>query len=145
MFARRIRSLPLQQLLKVGWALPCSLVGLGVAAPILLCGGKVTLVSSAVAVTWAESGSRCRTWTTRLPFRALTLGHVILAVTSGELHQLLPHELVHVRQYERWGMFFFPAYAASSMWQLLIGRRAYWDNWFEVQARERSAWREAKR
>jgi hypothetical protein len=30
---------------------------------------------------------------------------------------------------------FFAAYAGSSLWQLLRGRRAYWDNHFEVEAR----------
>jgi hypothetical protein len=48
------------------------------------------------------------------------------------------HEQAHVRQYERWGLFFFVAYPAASLWQLLRCRRPYLDNWFEVQARERS-------
>ena len=46
------------------------------------------------------------------------------------------HEQAHVRQYERWGVFFFVAYPAASLWQLLRCRRPYIDNWFEVQARE---------
>jgi hypothetical protein len=43
-----------------------------------------------------------------------------------------------VRQYERWGLLFYPAYGLSSLWQLLRGRRPYWDNVFEVEARRRS-------
>ena len=42
----------------------------------------------------------------------------------------------------RLGLVFFLAYAASSLWQLLRGRRAYWDNHFEVEARARASARE---
>jgi hypothetical protein len=73
-----------------------------------------------------------------MPFRGITLGRVILAVTEEELVRLREHERVHVRQYEWWGIFFFPAYLASSLWQLSRGRKIYWDNYFEVQAREQS-------
>jgi hypothetical protein len=74
----------------------------------------------------------------RLPFRAITFGHVVIAATPAALEGSRAHERVHVEQYERWGILFFPAYAASSLWQLLRRRRAYWDNYFEVQARRRS-------
>ena len=48
-------------------------------------------------------------------------------------------ERAHVRQYELWGAFFLLAYPAASFWQLLQGRRAYFDNWFEVQARKKAS------
>ena len=73
-----------------------------------------------------------------LPYRAITFGHVIVAVTEAELGRCREHERVHVRQYVHWGPFFPVAYAATSAWQLLNGRRAYWDNYFEVQARKDS-------
>jgi hypothetical protein len=73
-----------------------------------------------------------------LPFRGIVFGHVILAVIGEELRTLGPHERVHVEQYERWGLLFFLAYGASGFWQLINGRRPYWDNHFEVQARARS-------
>ena len=73
-----------------------------------------------------------------LPYRAITFGHVIVAVTETELGRCREHERVHVRQYAHWGPFFPLAYAATSAWQLLNGRRAYWDNYFEVQARKDS-------
>ena len=74
-----------------------------------------------------------------MPFRAIALGHVVIAVGRIELDAMRAHEQVHVRQCERWGIAFFPAYAASSLWQLLRGRNAYWDNHFEVEARRLSA------
>ena len=44
------------------------------------------------------------------------------------------HELVHVRQYERWGPVFIPAYLLSSLCLWLRGRDAYFDNPFEREA-----------
>ena len=69
-----------------------------------------------------------------LRFSAMTLGHVILAVDRSALAQLRQHEHVHVRQYERWGPFFLPAYLLSSLLQLLLGRNPYRENHFERQA-----------
>ncbi len=67
-------------------------------------------------------------------FGAITLGHVILGTCHRELAALRAHEHVHVRQYERWGMFFLPAYALSSLWELIHGRCSYRNNFFERQA-----------
>lgn len=70
-------------------------------------------------------------------YRAITLGHVILGVTADDLAASRDHEHVHVAQYERWGVVFFVAYPLASLWQVLRGRDAYWDNPFEVEAREK--------
>jgi hypothetical protein len=69
---------------------------------------------------------------------ALTLGHAILAVSESAFYNTWEHEYAHVRQYERWGILFVPAYLASGWWQWLHGRDAYWDNGFEVEARSAS-------
>ncbi|MFN6127418.1 MAG: hypothetical protein ACK6DC_23955 [Planctomycetota bacterium] len=66
---------------------------------------------------------------------ALTLGHTILAISESAFHETWEHEMVHVRQYERWGVLFVPAYLLSGCWQWLHGRDAYWDNPFEIEAR----------
>jgi hypothetical protein len=75
----------------------------------------------------------------RLPFSAITLGHVVLGVSQHELARLRVHEHAHVRQYERWGLLFFVAYPVSSGVQWLLGRSPYWHNRFEVQARAQEA------
>jgi hypothetical protein len=106
------------------WAAPCSLLGLCLALPVLLLGGRARWAQGALEVTWRA--------------HLAAFGHVILAVTADELLQIGAHERVHVAQYGRWGLFFLPAYAASSLWQLLRGRDPYWDNAFEVDARRRS-------
>ena len=127
---------------QMAWASPCSLAGLALAAAVLLCGGRARGNAGTLEVCLHRSISR-QGWLLRsLPFRAITLGHVIVAATPQEMERLRAHELVHVRQYELWGPLFFVAYATSSLWQLLRGRRAYWDNHFEVEARAHSAARE---
>jgi hypothetical protein len=89
-------------------------------------------------VTYRLSQDTCGRLASKLPFRAIVFGHVIIAVTQQELIVIGPHERVHVAQYEIWGPLFLLAYPAASFWQLLKGRSPYWHNYFEVQARERS-------
>ena len=120
---------------KLAWAAPCSLLGLIAAFPVLLCGGYARRGGGTLEVTLRHSETDCPSVAGLLRFRAITLGHVILAVGRTDLERLRAHELVHVRQYERWGVVFFVAYAASALWQVLNGRSAYWHNHFEVQAR----------
>jgi hypothetical protein len=72
-----------------------------------------------------------------LPFggaTAMTLGHVILARDIFCRDSAREHELVHVRQYERWGPAFIPAYFACSLVLWLRGRHPYFDNPFEREA-----------
>jgi hypothetical protein len=57
---------------------------------------------------------------------------------------LRKHEHVHVRQYERWGVLFIPAYVLSSLWQVLRGRSAYSANHFERQVQSRLEVRPAR-
>lgn len=130
--------MPWQTVAKLFWAAPCSAVGLALAAVPLALGGKAKWSSGALEVTFRQNLAGCGKLARRLPFRGIVFGHVILAVTDEELVHLGPHERVHVAQYERWGPLFFVAYGASSLWQLCKGRRPYWDNHFEIQARQRS-------
>lgn len=65
---------------------------------------------------------------------AMTLGHTILGRSWNALETSRDHEHVHVRQYERWGPLFIPAYLAASAWMWLRGRDVYRDNPFEVEA-----------
>ena len=127
-----------QRVAKVFWALPCTVVGLAFAAVTLIAGGKASWSSGVVEVTYRHSRASCGKLAHKLPFRGIVFGHVILAITREELAVIGPHERVHVEQYERWGPFFFVAYGASSFWQLINGRSPYWDNHFEIQAREYS-------
>jgi hypothetical protein len=118
------------------WAAPCSAVGLLFAGVVLLLGGSARPHAGTLEVRWRDDDAACGRFARRLPFCAITLGHVIVGVTAEALDRSRAHERVHVRQYERWGLLFFPAYAASSLWQWVRGRRPYWDNVFEVEARD---------
>jgi hypothetical protein len=66
---------------------------------------------------------------------ALTLGHVIVGRGQASLTRLAAHERVHVRQYERWGPLFLPAYGCASLWAWARGADPYRDNRFEREAR----------
>jgi hypothetical protein len=126
------------RVLRYAWASPCSLVGLLLALPMLLLGGRVRIESGVLEV--ALPGTRRH----RLDLGAITLGHVVLGGSAHTLNHLRAHEQEHVRQYERWGLVFFLAYPASSLIQLLRGRHPYWLNHFEVQARTLCAERLAR-
>lgn len=113
------------------WAAPCTVVGAVAAAVLLLCGAQARAVRGVLEVS---GGALPR----HLPFEAITLGHVVLARTPRAMRRLRRHERVHVRQCERWGPAFFAAYLLAGAWQWLRGRRAYWDNPFEIEARRES-------
>ena len=65
---------------------------------------------------------------------AMTFGHVVIGRDQCALDITRVHERVHVRQYERWGPAFIPAYLTASAWAWLRGRRAYEGNYFEREA-----------
>jgi hypothetical protein len=65
---------------------------------------------------------------------AMTLGHVVLGRDELLLDLTRDHERVHVRQCERWGPLFLPAYLLASAYIFLRGGRAYRDNPFEREA-----------
>ncbi|WP_432719627.1 hypothetical protein R0381_000234 [Jeongeupia wiesaeckerbachi] len=123
----------LLHVLRYTWAAPCSAVGLLLAAPALLLGGKARCHFGILEI--ALPGTEAM----RRRLGAITFGHVVLGGSEETLAQLRSHELEHVRQYERWGVVFFLAYPASSLVQLCRGRHPYWSNHFEVQARARCA------
>jgi hypothetical protein len=124
----------LLKLLAIVWASPWSLLGLLLGAVGLISGGKAYLVHGAVEFC----GGGVRWLLRRTPLvrgaAALTLGHVILAQTPFDLESCRSHEHIHIRQYERWGPAFLPAYLSCSLWLWLRGRNGYLDNPFEVQA-----------
>jgi hypothetical protein len=65
---------------------------------------------------------------------AMTLGHVVLGVNQLSLDETRNHERVHVRQVERWGPAFIPAYLVASLIMWMRGRDPYMDNPFEREA-----------
>jgi hypothetical protein len=116
------------------WTCPNSLLGVGCALLARTTGGELA-IRDGVLEAW---GGALAGILPRLPAAtgvvAITLGHVVLATSQTELEKTRAHERVHVRQYERWGPFFIPAYLAASGVALLQGRDPYHDNHFEREA-----------
>ncbi len=122
------------QLLCWLWASPASLVGL-VAGMVGLCtGGSIQRVGPTLEFWGGAVSGLMQSRLVRA--RGMTLGHVILGVSQPALESVRLHEWVHVRQYERWGPLFLPAYLISSAVLWLAGRNPYWENPFEVEAYE---------
>jgi hypothetical protein len=124
------------RVLRYLWAGPTTAIGLGLGL-LALAGGRVRAVDGVLEVEGPLLGSLLR----RAPgsgILAITLGHVVLGVDAAALEATRAHERVHVRQYERWGPLFVPAYLAAGAWALVRGRHPYHDNRFEREAREDS-------
>jgi hypothetical protein len=120
------------------WASPNTAIGLVLGLVALTFRARVRSRHGAVEFFGGRLGALFAMPRFACPFRAVTLGHVILGIDAAALDCARAHEHVHVRQYEQWGPLFLPAYAVSSLWQLARGRRCYRDNWFERQAYDRS-------
>ncbi len=114
------------------WSSPTTLVGLAASAASL----SVPRPTGSVLVSTASRGF-ARWFLSRRGYCAITLGHLVL-LTRDAPPEVLLHELVHVRQAERWGPLFIPAYLVAMLTVRLRGGNPYWDNPFEAEARNRS-------
>lgn len=117
------------------WASPYTLLGLLIGLLGLATGGKASIRGPVVqfhggAVKWL-----IQHLLPNGPFvLAMTLGHVVIGQTEASLDISHEHELVHVRQFERWGPLMGPAYLLCSAVVWMQGGRAYRDNPFEREA-----------
>ena len=127
------------QIFLYAWALPTTSVGL-LFVPAALVGGKMRWVDGVLEL----QGGVVRFFLencTLLPggASAMTLGHVVLGRDQAALDRTRSHERVHVRQVERWGPLFLPAYVIASIVAAVQGHDAYRDNLFEREAFEDDA------
>ena len=122
------------RLLRYLWASPYTALGLLFGVLAVLFGATARRHHGVIEIFGGRLGRALSEVPEPMSFSAMTLGHVILAVDRSALSQLRLHEHVHVRQYERWGPLFLPAYLLSSLLQLLRGRNPYRENHFERQA-----------
>ena len=128
----------LRRVCAYAWASPNSAAGLLIGVAALALGAQARAISGNVEICGGLLGRAAARLPSQRHFAAITLGHVILAVSPEALAPLRAHEHVHVLQYERWGALFIPAYLLSSLWQLLRGRSAYSANYFERHAQARA-------
>ena len=59
---------------------------------------------------------------------------MVFGIDQSALDRTREHERVHVRQYERWGPLFLPAYGLASLLAARRGQHAYYGNRFEREA-----------
>lgn len=121
------------RLIRLIWASPNTLLGLFAGSLAVATGGGARIERGVIEfyggwLTWLFS------WLLGGTAIALTLGHSVLATSPIALDIARDHEHVHVRQYERWGPLFLPAYACGSIWAWWRGGRLYRDNPFEREA-----------
>ena len=116
------------------WAAPASAIGCCIAVFALCLGATWRIVYGVVEVGGGRFASLVLLLPSAIRFNAITLGHIVLGLNHTVLETHHVHEYAHVRQYERWGMFFFPLYIGSSFVQLLRGRDPHRNNYFEREA-----------
>jgi len=119
-------------MLRYLWASPWTLVGLAIGGLGMLTGGAAQRGPGIIEF----HGGAVRWLLERLPGKpyAMTMGHAVWGANREALEHCRCHELVHVRQYERWGILFIPAYLACWLVLTLRGKNGYWDNPFEREA-----------
>jgi hypothetical protein len=120
--------------LAILWAVPWSLFGLCLGGLCLISGGKVRRTGR-ILEFW---GGCLPAILSVFPFFSgspvSTFGHVVLGRTNRYLDACREHQMIHVRQYERWGILFVPVYLFCSLVLWLCGKRPYYDHPFERQA-----------
>ena len=136
---RRPRRGRRRSILQYAWAFPATAVGLALAVAARAAGARAAVVDGVIEVGGGRVARAVSLLPDRLRFAAITFGHVIIGVDRTALARCRAHERVHVRQYERWGILFFPLYLGSSLLQLARGRDAYRYNYFERQAHRETA------
>lgn len=132
--SRRLLRARARRLLRLLWAAPTSSLGVLAALLLLLAGGTARRVGHTLEVALRARRLPRGSWWRRSRFGAITLGHVILGRTHAELARVRAHERVHVRQAERLGPFFVPAYLLASAAAWWRGACPYRGNRFEVAA-----------
>ena len=120
------------------WASPTTLLGLVMVALALAGRGRARRVAGVIE---AHGGAAVAVLERLMPgggADAIALGHVVVGRSAASLERHRAHERVHVRQAERWGPLFLPAYAVAGLVAWLRGGDPYRDNRFEREAVERT-------
>jgi hypothetical protein len=122
-------------LLRYLWAAPVTIPAATLALLAHLTGSALMLRAGVLEASGGGLGWVLRRIYPPMSIAAITLGHVVLAQTPGDLETSRDHERVHVRQYERWGALFPALYLLAGLAALVRGAHPYHDNRFEVEAR----------
>ncbi len=91
-----------------------------------------------LAGVYLVTGGRLPQFLARHPLgavRAMAMGRVVFAAERSDLRRHLRHEWAHVRQFARWGFLFPALYFLELLRQYIRGKKPYFDNVFECEAR----------
>jgi hypothetical protein len=128
----------LLRVLVVLWASPYTLLGLCIGLLGLCTGGSARVHGRVIEFY----GGAVKWFLQHLPggqfTLAITFGHTILGQSVAALDTSHQHEMVHVRQYERWGPLMGLAYLTCMFFLWFMGRSPYHDNPFERKAYQES-------
>lgn len=119
----------LVRLIAYVWPLPYTLFGITTG---LVLGARFQRIEGVVEIYGPSIEDLLRRMP--VPAMAMTMGHVVFGCDQMALEITRKHERVHVRQYERWGIGFVPAYLGASFVLYLRGRDGYRENPFEIEA-----------
>jgi hypothetical protein len=116
------------------WASPWSVFGLLFGGLGLISGGRVRRKGKTLEFWGGCLPAILRVFPFYSGTPVSTFGHVMLGRSDRYLDACREHQLIHVRQYERWGVMFIPAYLLCWLAMWLCGKRPYYDNPFEREA-----------
>jgi hypothetical protein len=125
----------LRRLAGLIWAAPITLIGVLFAVVIRFTGGRIEKHGIAWEASNGAAFQLLSLLNPRQKIAAITFGHIIIARDTAIANELRAHEHAHVRQTERWGIFFPLAYLMASIVAWVQGGDAYLDNSFEIEAR----------
>ena len=120
---------PIRRAAAYAWASPYTITGIAIG---LLLGGRFQCVDGVIEIYGPRIGRVLRRFW--VPALAVTFGHVVFGQNESALRLTRNHERVHVRQYERWGIAFVPAYLMCWIVLQIKGKDGYRDNPFEIEA-----------
>ena len=106
---------PASTILKYLWASPATACGIRVGFVAVLLGATVSNFTGVLEISLRPRSTRVNQALARLPYAAITLGHVVIAQSEDYQALLRTHERAHVAQYEKWGPVFFLAYPLESV------------------------------
>lgn len=122
------------RLVRYIWPIPYTLLGAALGLLAIMMGAKAQCKQGVLAIAGGQLPQLIKRLPLSKTFVAITLGHVILSENKHVQAQFWRHECVHVRQYERWGVLFVPAYCLAGAWVWAQGKHIYRDNPFELEA-----------
>lgn len=116
------------------WTAPITAIGLLIALASRVVGGDLRIHTGVIECWGGFLPALLTHRRAIMHIDAITIGHVVLAVSQSAADRTRTHERVHVRQFEKWGVLFPLLYFGESGVAWLRGQCPYRANRFEREA-----------